>query len=111
MLSRQVASKLATHETPFYLYDVDLLHQTLDSLMSVAHRYNYKIHYAIKANYDARLLQIIKKFGVGIDCASGNEVRCAIEAGFEPHFAVIYGDAADALESLGHMLNTEVVRF
>ena len=34
-----------------------------------------------------------------------------IEAGFEPHFAVIYGDAADALEALGHMLNTEVVRF
>ena len=75
---------MATHETPFYLYDVDLLHQTLDSLMSVAHRYGYKVHYAIKANYDPRLLQIIREHGLGIDCASGNEVKCAIEAGFDP---------------------------
>ncbi|MBQ5854259.1 MAG: diaminopimelate decarboxylase [Alistipes sp.] len=91
MLSRQVADKLAKLETPFYLYDIELLEQTLQSLMSIASRYNYKIHYAIKANYDARLLQIIKKFGVGIDCASGNEVRCAIEAGFEPKSIVYAG--------------------
>ena len=91
MLSRQVAAKLATYETPFYLYDVDLLHQTLDSLMSVARRYDYKVHYAIKANYDARLLQIIREHGLGIDCASGNEVKCAIEAGFNPKTIVYAG--------------------
>ncbi len=59
--------------------------------MSIANRYSYKIHYAIKANYDARLLQIIRKYGVGIDCASGNEVRCAIEAGFDPKSIVYAG--------------------
>ncbi len=89
MLSRQIADKLAQYETPFYLYDIELLEQTLQSLMSIASKYDYKIHYAIKANYDARLLQIIRKYGVGIDCASGNEVRCAIEAGFEPK-AIVY---------------------
>ena len=91
MLSRQVAAKLADYETPFYLYDVDLLHQTLDSLMSVARRYDYKIHYAIKANYDERLLQIIREHGLGIDCASGNELKCAIEAGFDPKTIVYAG--------------------
>ena len=91
MLSRQVADKLAHYETPFYLYDIGLLNQTLESLMSIASKYNYKIHYAIKANYDARLLQIIRKHGVGIDCASGNEVRCAIEAGFDPKSIVYAG--------------------
>ena len=91
MLSRQVAEKLAKYETPFYLYDIGLLNQTLESLMSIASKYNYKIHYAIKANYDARLLQIIRKHGVGIDCASGNEVRCAIEAGFDPKSIVYAG--------------------
>ena len=75
MLSRQVAAKLATYETPFYLYDVDLLHQTLDSLMSVASRYNYKVHYAIKANYDPRLLQIIREHGLGIDCARASSMQ------------------------------------
>lgn len=38
-------------------------------------------------------------------------VQSAVEAGFEPHFAVIYGDAAASLEILGHMLDIEVVRF
>ena len=91
MLSRQVADKLAQYETPFYLYDIGLLNQTLESLMSIASKYSYKIHYAIKANYDPRLLQIIRNHGVGIDCASGNEVRCAIEAGFEPKSIVYAG--------------------
>ena len=91
MLSRQVAEKLAKYETPFYLYDIGLLDQTLESLMSIASKYGYKIHYAIKANYDPRLLQIIRKHGVGIDCASGNEVRCAIEAGFDPKSIVYAG--------------------
>lgn len=91
MLSRQVAEKLAKYETPFYLYDIELLDQTLESLMSIANKYGYKIHYAIKAIYDARLLQIIRKYGVGIDCASGNEVRCAIEAGFDPKSIVYAG--------------------
>ena len=48
---------------------------------------------------------------VKTDACARDLVQETIEAGFEPHFAVIYGDAADALEALGHMLNTEVVRF
>ena len=47
---------------------------------------------------------------VKTDVCARDLVQSIIEAGFEPHFAVIYGDAADALEALGHMLNLEVVR-
>ena len=84
MLSRQVADSLRKYETPFYFYDTDLLRQTLESITSVAKRYGFVIHYAIKANYDPHLLSIIREYGLGVDCASGNEVRCAIEAGFDP---------------------------
>ncbi|MBS6458534.1 MAG: diaminopimelate decarboxylase [Alistipes sp.] len=91
MLSRHVASKLAAHETPFYLYDVELLHRTLESLTSVAATYGYRIHYAIKANFDPRLLEIIRSYGIGIDCASGNEIRRAIESGFAPANIVYAG--------------------
>lgn len=91
MLSRQVADKLAQFETPFYFYDIDLLRQTLESAMSVAKKYGFIIHYAIKANYDPKILSIIKEYGLGIDCASGNEVRCAIEAGFDPKSIVYAG--------------------
>ena len=33
MLSRQIASKLRGYETPFYLYDMALLRQTLESVL------------------------------------------------------------------------------
>ena len=91
MLSRQVVEKLRNYETPFYFYDMDLLRQTLDSVVWAASKYNFKMHYAIKANYDPRILQVIREYGLGIDCASGNEVRCAIEAGFDPKTIVYAG--------------------
>ena len=91
MLSRQIADKLRKFETPFYLYDIGLLRQTLESVVSVAGKYGFVIHYAIKANYDPHILEVIREYGIGIDCASGNEVRCAIEAGFDPGMIVYAG--------------------
>ena len=91
MLSRHFAEKLKNFETPFYFYDMDLLRQTLDSVVWAAAKYNFKIHYAIKANYDPRILEVIREYGLGIDCVSGNEVRCAIDAGFDPKSIVFAG--------------------
>ncbi len=34
-----------------------------------------------------------------------------VEDGWEPHYAVIYGDVAEELEALAHMLSMEVLRF
>lgn len=91
MLSRQIAPKLRGLETPFYLYDVALLRQTLESVVYESNKYGYKVHYAIKANYDDRLLAVIREYGLGIDCASGNELRKAVEAGFAPEGIVYAG--------------------
>jgi len=89
MLSRQIASRLGEFETPFYLYDISLLRQTLQSVATLADKYGYVLHYAIKANYDPKILSIIKEYGIGIDCASIGELRCAIEAGF-PASSIVY---------------------
>ena len=91
MLSKRIASRLRDLETPFYLYDTELLRQTLESVVNESQRYNYKVHYAIKANYDDRLLSIIREYGLGVDCASGNEIRKAVEAGFDPRTIVYAG--------------------
>ena len=91
MLSRQIASKLRGYETPFYLYDMALLRQTLESVVYESKKYGYKVHYANKANYDDHLLAIIREYGLGIDCASGNELRKAVEAGFDPKGIVYAG--------------------
>ncbi len=38
-------------------------------------------------------------------------IRESVLAGWEPHFAVIYADAADELEMLAHMFNAAVTRY
>ena len=39
---------------------------------------------------------------------AGQIVDRAVRDGWEPHYAVLYGDCADALVMLGHMLGAEV---
>jgi L-fucose isomerase-like protein len=45
------------------------------------------------------------------DACAEEIVHRTVEAGWEPHYAVVYGDAADELEMLAHMLDIKVVRF
>ena len=91
MLSSQIADKLVGLKTPFYLYDMDLLRRTLETVTTLSAQYGYRLHYAIKANYDPRVLASIKEYGLGIDCASAGEIRCAVEAGFAPSGIVYAG--------------------
>lgn len=82
MFSPQLINRLGEKETPFYYYDLDLLKKTIETLMREAGKYNFKVHYALKANSDERVLNIIKKAGMGADCVSGNEVQKALQTGF-----------------------------
>ena len=77
-------------ETPFYYYDIQLLKATLDAIAHEIEQYpNYHVHYALKANANARLLEIIQQAGVGADCVSGGDVQRAIDAGF-PAYKIVY---------------------
>ena len=108
MLSRQVAAKLRAYETPFYLYDMGLLRQTLESVVYESKRYGYHLHYAIKANYDDRILSVIKAYGLGIDCASGNELKKAIESGFDPK-TVVYAGVGKRDKEIRYALEQEIL--
>ena len=69
-------------DTPFYYYDVELLQKTIDTVKAEAARYgNFDVHYAIKANFNPRLLKIMAGAGLGADCVSGGEVAAALDAG------------------------------
>ena len=48
---------------------------------------------------------------VKTDKSAEEIVQKTVEEGWEPHYAVLYGDEADSLEALGRMLHLEVVRF
>lgn len=77
-------------ETPFYYYDTDLLRQTLRTVNDESGRYdNFRVHYAVKANANPKVLRIIAQAGLGADCVSGGEIRAALEAGF-PAQSIVY---------------------
>ncbi len=79
------------YRTPFYVYDMQLLEQTLDLAMSEAKKYDFNIHYALKANSNSPILKMISKKGFGADCVSGNEISAAMENGFKPNHIAFAG--------------------
>lgn len=78
-------------DTPFYFYDMDLFRRTVSGLASLSSRYEIKVHYAVKANTEERLLRHISSYGFGADCVSGNEVEYAVSCGFRPENTVFAG--------------------
>ena len=68
--------------TPFYYYDMVLLQYTLDEIKRCIAGFPFKVHYAVKANANATILEQIRRAGLGIDCVSGGELAAAISAGF-----------------------------
>ena len=85
MLDINTIERLDKLATPFYYYDVGLFHKTVAHVAELAREHDIKVHYAIKANVERRLLEYISSKGFGADCVSGNEVlhahSCGIPAG------------------------------
>ena len=83
--------KLKGIETPFYYYDMDLLKKTLKIVKEETKKYGFVQHYAVKANANRRILEVIASEGFGVDCVSGNEVKAAVNAGFPASKIVFAG--------------------
>lgn len=81
MVTAEKLSALSALRTPFYFYDMDLFQRTVEEAASCAARYGVDVHYAAKANCDARLMSIIASTGFGADCVSEGELRLALDAG------------------------------
>ena len=84
MIKKTQIAKFGNIRTPFYFYDLDVLNSTLATLKKESKNSGYKVHYALKANANPRILKIISSFGFGADCVSWNEIDAAIRAGFDP---------------------------
>lgn len=91
MFSPELITQFQSLETPFYHYDLKLLRETLKRVKYSANKFDFDIHYAIKANSNERILNEVKQFGFGVDCVSGNEIAASINAGFAPELVLFAG--------------------
>ncbi|MBO5545060.1 MAG: diaminopimelate decarboxylase [Bacteroidales bacterium] len=97
--------------TPFYYYDLPLLRRTLDAVQAQLDRNPaFRMHYAVKANSNPRILAEIASRGFGADCVSGGEVRAALEAGF-PAESIVYAGVGKSDAEIRFALEAGIARF
>lgn len=84
--------KFKNIRTPFYYYDADLLRLTIKEINTeIAKHDNFRVHYAVKANANEKVLRVISQAGLGADCVSGGEIEAALRAGFKSQNIVYAG--------------------
>jgi diaminopimelate decarboxylase len=91
MFNTNIIQRFKDLETPFYYYDLGLLRKTLEACKNASDKYGFHVHYAMKANFNPKVLEAIQSYGFGADCVSGNEVKAAIANGFDKSKVVFAG--------------------
>lgn len=82
--------KFSRLQTPFYYYDTELLRTTLRAINEEAGKHQrFQVHYAVKANANPKVLNVICQAGLGADCVSGGEIEAALKARF-PSNKIVY---------------------
>lgn len=110
MLDINTIEKLDKIATPFYFYDIELLEKTVDFVARLAEKHNIKVHYAVKANVERRVLEYISSKGFGADCVSGNEVLHAHDCGF-PADKIVYAGVGKTDKEIYNALKLGIEAF
>ena len=110
MLDINTIEKLDKIATPFYYYDMDLFRRTVDTASELAQQHGIKVHYAVKANVERRLLEYISSKGFGADCVSGNEVLHAHACGF-PADKIVYAGVGKSDKEIYNALQLGIEAF
>ena len=111
MMQKFPIDKFEKIETPFYYYDCDLLRETLQTINNELKKYeNFIVHYAVKANANAKVLNVIQQTGMGADCVSGGEIQRSLDSGF-PADKIVYAGVGKADWEINLGLNHDIFCF
>ena len=78
--------------SPFYLYSLDQIARNYKAYEAALEGIESIIGYAIKANNNLVILRHLCELGCGAVLVSGNELRMALAAGFDPEQMVLNGN-------------------
>ncbi|GMH43919.1 hypothetical protein BSKO_11853 [Bryopsis sp. KO-2023] len=79
-------------ESPFYLYSKDTVTNNYNAYKKALDGIDSIIGYAIKANNNLLLIKHLQSLGSGGVLVSGNELRMALAAGFDPSKTIFNGN-------------------
>jgi len=110
MFSDKDIAHFSNLETPFYYYDLNLLRKTLEACSTAAKKYDFHVHYAMKANFNDKVLMQIKQVGFGADAVSGGEVKKAIDGGFK-NDKVVFAGVGKSDKEINYALDQDIFCF
>lgn len=110
MINKDRIESLNNKVTPFYFYDLNLLDDTLKEVKKQADKYGFIVHYALKANSNNTILDLIQSYGLGADCVSGNEIKKALERNFKPE-KIAFAGVGKTDEEINIGLDNDIFSF
>ena len=82
---------LQVHGSPLYVYDSDILRQTIAAITEAISYPHTKFHFASVTNCNIALLKIFKNAGWGLHANTPGDIYLGLNAGFYPHDIVYSG--------------------
>lgn len=110
MINKALTNKLTTLPTPYYFYDMKVLESTLSLIRSESERHGFKTLYAVKANFNPRIVRTVSAFGFGADCVSGNEIKHCLGNGFGAD-EIVYAGVGKTDSEIEYALRSGILCF
>jgi diaminopimelate decarboxylase len=100
-----------SYGTPTYVYNLERIRENYRRVMKVFQRYsdrNFRIYYALKANFNAEVLRTLANEGAYADVLSMFEAEFALQAGFSSKQTMFTGTSVTD-ETMKIMLNKNIL--
>lgn len=96
--------------TPLYVYSSTAIRTRLQALLTALVGLDAHICYAVKANSNLAILQLMAESGVGADIVSGGELWRALNAGIAPS-KIVFSGVGKCEDEIVQALNAGIARF
>ncbi|MGY3039892.1 diaminopimelate decarboxylase [Rhodanobacter sp. TND4EL1] len=96
--------------TPLHAYSASAIRRRIDELHAALHGQDALICYAVKANSNHAILQLMTHAGVGADIVSVGELRRALHAGM-PADRIVFSGVGKNADEIAGALNVGIQRF
>jgi diaminopimelate decarboxylase len=97
-------------DTPCQVYSATAIRQRIDALQSALRGLDAMVCYAVKANSNLAILQLVAEAGFGADIVSGGELWRCLRAGI-PAGQIVFSGVGKTAEEIADGLEAGVARF
>ena len=105
-----VAELAAEYGTPLYVYSRATLERHWNAFDRAAGEVPHLICYAVKANSNLAVLNVLARLGSGFDIVSAGELARVVAAGGDPH-KVVFSGVAKTADEMRYALEQEILCF